>query len=365
MFHEYIQAMLMILIAEMGDKTQILAMAFATKYKIRQIVIGVALGAFLNHGLAILLGSLLTRVIPMELLQLIAGLMFIGFAFWSLQVDDEGEEEKNSAFGPIITVALAFFIGELGDKTQLTALTLGASSQFPFFILMGTVTGMVLTSLLGILIGAKLGHKIPEMQLKLGAFTVFMVFGLEKLINSPYTRSLNVSWLVVGLVVVAIAGFIKIQQFIQDVKVAEKTALRAQAQGLYEYVHKIKEDVDALCLGESHCQVCKGGMCTVGFMKDILARSSRGEVIEPYEISQINHLIERDFDLNLTREILGSLRDYYEKYPEEFIDNIMLTNLRHALERILFGAVLKDCRDFMHYQEKLIELDDTFKLKKL
>lgn len=365
MLQEYIQAMLMILIAEMGDKTQILAMAFATKYKIRQIVIGVAIGSFLNHGLAIIMGSLLTRVIPIELLQLIAGFMFVGFAFWSLQVDDEDEEEAVGKYGPIFTVALAFFIGELGDKTQLTALTLGASSNFPFFILMGTVTGMVLTSLLGIFIGSKLGHKIPEMQLKLGAFTVFMFFGLEKLINSPYAKSLNSLWLILGLSVVALIGILRIRQFIGEIKSAEKTALSTQSQALYDYVHKIKGDVDALCLGESHCEVCKGGKCTVGFMKEILDRSGRGEVIEPYEISQINHLIERDFDLMLTREILGNLKDYYEKYPEEFIDNIMLTNLRHALERILFGEVLKDCRDFNHYQEKLIELDDTFKLKKL
>lgn len=365
MFHEYLQAMLMILIAEMGDKTQILAMAFATKYKIRQIVIGVAIGAFLNHGLAILLGSLLTRVIPMDLLQLIAGLMFVGFAFWSLKVDDESKDESSSTYGPIFTVALAFFIGELGDKTQLAALTLGASSQFPFFVLMGTMTGMVLTSLIGILIGAKLGHKIPEMQLKLGAFAVFMFFGLEKLINSPYTRSFNGAWWVLGLVLIGIISTVRVRQFVEDVKASERTALSTQAQALYDYVHKIRENVNALCLGESHCQVCKGGMCTVGFMKEILDRSSRGEVIEPYEISQINHLVEKDFDLTLTREILGSLRDYYDNYPEEFIDNIMLSNLRHALERILFGEVLKECKDFIHYREKLIELDDTFRLKKL
>lgn len=365
MFQGYLQAMFMILIAEMGDKTQILAMAFATKYKIRHIVLGVAVGAFLNHGLAILLGSLLTRVVPMDLIQLIAGLMFTGFAFWSLQVEVEEEAENKSSYGPIFTVALAFFIGELGDKTQLAALTLGASSAYPFFILLGTVTGMVLTSLLGILIGAKLGRKIPEMQLKLGAFSVFMFFGLEKLINNPYTLSLNIAWIVLGLVILVLYGVVRVRRFVDEIRIAEKTALRIQAQALYEYIHKIKEDVNALCLGESRCQGCKGGLCTVGFMKDILERSSRGEVIEPYEISQINHLIEKDFDMLLTREILGNLKAYYEKYPDEYKDNVMLGNLRHALERILFGEVLKDCEDYNHYQEKLINLDDTFKLKKL
>ncbi len=365
MLQEYIQAMLMIFIAEMGDKTQILAMAFATKYKVRQIVIGVAIGAFLNHGLAIVMGSLLTKVVPLDLLQLLAGAMFIGFAFWSLQVDDEEEEESNTKYGPIFTVALAFFIGELGDKTQLTALTLGASSQFPFIILMGTVTGMVLTSLLGIFIGAKLGHKIPEMQLKLGAFSVFMFFGLEKLIISPYTKSISSIWLILGLIIIGTLGTLRIKGFVEEIKAVNQTVLSLQAQALYDYVHKIKADVDALCLGESHCEVCKGGKCTVGFMKEILERSSRGEVIEPYEISQINHLIERDFNLDLTREILVSLNDYYEQYPEEFTDNMMLTNLRQALERILFGEVLKDFKDYRQYKARLIQLDDTLKLKKL
>lgn len=365
MVQAYLQAMLMILIAEMGDKTQILAMAFATKYRIKQIILGVAIGSFLNHGLAIVLGSLLTRVVPIDLLQLIAGLMFVGFAFWSLQVDAEEAEEENAKYGPILTVALAFFIGELGDKTQLTALTLGASSHYPLLILLGTVTGMVLTSMAGIYIGSKLGHKIPEMQLKIGAFGVFMFFGLEKLIRSPYAADVNWIYIGLGLLILAGMSYYRLRHFVGDMRFVQETSLQKQAEVLFNYVHRLKQEVETLCLGEESCEVCRGGGCTVGFMKEILDRASRGEVIEPYEISQINQLIERDFNLVLTRTILMNLNDYYEAYPEEYLENMMLTYLRQALERILFGEVLKESKDFLSYRARLIELDDTFKLTKL
>lgn len=365
MLQDYIQAMFMILIAEMGDKTQLLAMAFATKYRIKQIVIGVAIGSLLNHGLAIVLGSLLTRVVPIDVLQLIAGIMFVGFAYWSLQADGEEEEEVSAKYGPILTVAAAFFIGELGDKTQLTALTLGASATYPVFILMGTVTGMILTSLLGIFIGAKLGHKIPEMQLKLGAFVVFMVFGLEKLINSPYTAQMGILAMAFGAFVLLGLSVWRIKGFVTAIKANENTNLQKKAEALYNYMHRLEMEVKELCLGEEYCEVCKGGGCTVGFMKELLEKAAKGEIIEPYEVHQINALVEKEWSPVLTQSILKSLQEYYNRYPEEYLDNIMLSNLRAALERILFGDVIKTCHDFKSYEQKLIELDSSFGLVKL
>ncbi|HSN65582.1 MAG TPA: TMEM165/GDT1 family protein, partial [Fusibacter sp.] len=84
--NDYLQALALIFIAEMGDKTQIMAMAFATQYKVKQILIGVAIGAFFNHGLAILLGSMLTQFVPLEARQLVAGVLFITFGLLSLSI---------------------------------------------------------------------------------------------------------------------------------------------------------------------------------------------------------------------------------------------------------------------------------------
>jgi putative Ca2+/H+ antiporter (TMEM165/GDT1 family) len=115
-----LKAFMLIFVAEMGDKTQILAMAFATKYPVKKVLLGIFIGAFLNHGLAVLFGSYLSQIIPISSLQIIAGFAFVGFALWTLYSDDEEEEEtKKYKLGPIFTVSLAFFLGELGDKTQL------------------------------------------------------------------------------------------------------------------------------------------------------------------------------------------------------------------------------------------------------
>lgn len=365
MFQAYLQAMVMILIAEMGDKTQILAMAFATKYKVKQIIIGVAIGAFLNHGLAILLGSMLTRVIPLEALQLIAGFMFVGFAFWSLKVDEEEEEEVEAKYGPILTVAIAFFIGELGDKTQLAALTLGASSSFPLFVLLGTVTGMVLTSGVGIFVGAKLGHKIPEMQLKLGAFAVFMFFGLEKLINSPYTAQISQAFVVAGVVLITLFSAYKIREFVFEIRSVQETAFQKQAQKLYTHVHQLKQEAEALCLGEANCTVCQGERCVVGYMKSLLEKATKGEGIDNKEIEQINGLIERAVDQSLALGMLINLNDYYRVYPEEYIKNSTLKQLRQILERLVFGEISEDFKTYKDYQTYLSGLNDAFKLNQL
>src|SRR5690606_5883620 len=107
-----------------------------------------------------LLGSYLSQVVPIKTIQMIAGAAFVGFALWTLKPEDEEEEmETRMQFGPAATVALAFFLGELGDKTQLTAITLAADASFPLLILAGTVTGMIATGALGIMVGKKLGDK--------------------------------------------------------------------------------------------------------------------------------------------------------------------------------------------------------------
>ncbi|ABR49971.1 protein of unknown function UPF0016 [Alkaliphilus metalliredigens QYMF] len=144
MIQEILKAFMLIFIAEMGDKTQILAMAFATRFSVGKVLIGIGIGAFLNHGLAVLIGSYLSQMIPISTIQMVAGIAFLGFALWTLKSDDDQDEPKIQ-FGPIATVAVAFFLGELGDKTQLTAITLAADTSYPFMILVGTVTGMIAT----------------------------------------------------------------------------------------------------------------------------------------------------------------------------------------------------------------------------
>lgn len=272
MFAEFLRAFGLIFLAEMGDKTQILAMAFATRYSIRQVLWGIFFGVLANHGLAVVLGSLLSSVLPMDTIQLIAGAAFLGFALWSLRLE-EGEEESNKASsGPVMTVALAFFIGELGDKTQLSAITLSSMSQYPLLILAGTVTGMLLVGLLGIIVGRLIGDKVPEVGIKLAAAAVFAFFGLNKLLNHLPQAYLAPQWFVPAML---LYSGLAIYLLIQMRKAAlEESALKTQAQKLKDFYSGMSQSLEEICL---HCQRCVGSGCHVGYSKLLLSDALAGQ----------------------------------------------------------------------------------------
>lgn len=167
-------------LAEMGDKTQLLAMAFATKYKASKVLIGVFIATVLNHAMAVAIGNLVTRFQTVEVwIQGLAAISFIFFGLWTIRGDKlEGEENRKTRFGAIMTVAIAFFIAELGDKTQLA--TIALATRFPtnpLWILAGTTTGMLIADGLGICVGVVMCKKIPERTIKLISAGVFILFG--------------------------------------------------------------------------------------------------------------------------------------------------------------------------------------------
>jgi len=217
MTKELLGAFLLVFVAEMGDKTQILAMMFATRYKATSVLIGVFIGALLNHGIAVLVGATLGNIIPVSVLVTIAGLAFIYFAFSSLK--DEADEEANMRGGKnaIRTVASAFFIGELGDKTQLAAITLSMDAVYPWIILMGTVLAMVVSSSIGIWIGKHIGKRISETLIKVVSAILFFVFGSIKLVTVFFNR-IDTVFIVLEVVVVTGAFIWAITRFIQNSK---------------------------------------------------------------------------------------------------------------------------------------------------
>lgn len=182
---EFINAALMVVVAEMGDKTQLLAMAMASKYKVRQVMLGVLVATVLNHALAVALGSYLSSVIPMDTIKIVAAFAFLIFGFWTLRGDKLDEEkEKKKKFGPVVTVAIAFFIAEMGDKTQLMTITIAAKSVNPVFVLLGTTTGMLIADGIGIIGGAWMSRHIPEKYIKWAAGIIFIFFGSLTLYQS-------------------------------------------------------------------------------------------------------------------------------------------------------------------------------------
>lgn len=325
---DFLKAFFLIFVAEMGDKTQIMAMAFATQYAIRGILPGVFIGSFLNHGIAILLGAMFLSKIPMDLLQLVAGGLFIIFGLLSLKLEDDEEAEtvKKKAYGAVITVALAFFLGELGDKTQLTAMTLGSESANPFLTLLGTSCGMVVVSSFGIFIGAKLGDKIPEHFMKIGAFAVFMTFGLLKVLQSSYMTPIFIVLLAVLLT--AATTFLGIR-FVKQVKANKVTAFKLQAKSLKAFKESLKTDIESLC---KQCKVCEGDTCLIKHVQILLGENPELDRVLNVEIEKLTH---EDMDVERAIGIDKKIHKFYEEHPEVEKDELALRRVHDVVEHLI------------------------------
>ena len=170
-------------IAEMGDKTQLMLIALTSKYKLRDIILGTAAAILVLNGLAVLAGGLVSEFIPDWLIKTIAALAFFYFAASTIAGDDEEEEEGSGKskikFAPL-AVFCTFFIAELGDKTQLTAITFGANEGMSaaLVVWIGCSLGLFAADILGMLVGYLLKSKTPDGLLNTLAFAIFSIFGV-------------------------------------------------------------------------------------------------------------------------------------------------------------------------------------------
>ncbi len=173
-----------VVLAEMGDKTQLLAMGFATRYHWRTVLWGVFAATLVNHFFAVMVGNYLDRLLPMEYINIGAALAFILFGFWTLKGDHLEDKDKQYSLSPFWTVAIAFFLAEMGDKTQLATVALAAEFNTVIPVWLGTTTGMVIADALGIGFGIVMGKKIPEKAVKWVAAGIFIAFGVFSLYES-------------------------------------------------------------------------------------------------------------------------------------------------------------------------------------
>lgn len=343
MIGEMIKACFFILMAEMGDKTQILALAFATKYKVQKVLLGVLIGSFLNHGLAVILGAYLSSVIPLGAIRLVAAISFIGFGLWSLKFE-EGEEEEDTKekFGPVLTVAMAFFIGELGDKTQLTAITLSTDSAYPAFILAGTVTGMIITSGIGIFVGSKLGKRIPEFTMKIVSSAIFIFFGILGLFEAVPKQYITAINIIIFFVVLGASVYILLIPSIKQLKEKRITPLKKAADKLYESVRNIRPSVENMCLGVKNCGSCQKGSCPVGRAKAVLECAiTTGDYIVPEEYKGSEKLAKKNFDMEKTLQALNSAVENCLNCGKEHDKNCVVNKVRELLEMEYFGELLQ------------------------
>ena len=173
----FIASLIFVVLAEMGDKTQLLAMAFASRFRWQTVMWGVFVATAANHLMAAAAGSYLTVIVPLESIRIAAAVSFILFGLWTIRGDTLSGEDQRYQFSPFWTVTVAFFMAEMGDKTQLATISLAVEYQAIFTVWMGTTLGMMVSNAFGIVVGIVMGKKIPERIIKWGAALIFIGFG--------------------------------------------------------------------------------------------------------------------------------------------------------------------------------------------
>lgn len=169
-----------IFVAELGDKSQLMAMTFAARYRFWTVLGGITAATAFVHLASVAIGTVVGVNLPTALISVIAGIAFLVFGAWTLRGDELSDDEAakaNRAVGSaFLAVAIAFFLAELGDKTMLATITL-ATTEGWFGTWIGSTLGMVAADALAIGVGAVLGRRLPEKAVKIGAAVLFFLFG--------------------------------------------------------------------------------------------------------------------------------------------------------------------------------------------
>lgn len=169
-----------IFVAELGDKSQLMALAFATRYKPLPVLIGITVATAIVHIVSVGLGAGLGATLPARPMNILAGLAFFGFGAWTLRgdelTDDDTRRVEQSQGKVLWAVGSVFFLAELGDKTMLATVTLATDHGW-FGTWLGSTIGMVAADALAIVVGKMLGERLPERAIRIGAALSFFVFG--------------------------------------------------------------------------------------------------------------------------------------------------------------------------------------------
>jgi putative Ca2+/H+ antiporter (TMEM165/GDT1 family) len=175
-------------ISEIGDKTQLLALLLAARFrKPMPIILGIFVATVLNHAAAALAGEWVASAVDPAYLQWGLGLLFIAMAVWALIPDklDEGEGSKVYAGGAFISTAIAFFLAEIGDKTQIATAALAAQFDALVPVVIGTTLGMMIADVPAVFVGNTAGHRINLKLVRYVAAAIFAVLGVLALATAP------------------------------------------------------------------------------------------------------------------------------------------------------------------------------------
>lgn len=211
MLTPFLTAAVFVTLNELGDKSQLLTIAFASRMKLYKVLLGVLLATLGSHGLAVIVGTLLAHVPGWDgWVRFLASVLFLIFGLWALK-PEHGSAEKppdSSHFGEVITVALAFFVAEIGDKTQLSTIALAARyPDAPLLVWTGATAGMLLADSIGMVVGTLLHHRLSAGVCRLVACVTFVLFGLFGLYEG-LTRLLHFSGVGAAVVIALTAACI-------------------------------------------------------------------------------------------------------------------------------------------------------------
>jgi putative Ca2+/H+ antiporter (TMEM165/GDT1 family) len=173
-------------LAEIGDKTQLLAFILAARFKRPvPIVLGILAATLINHGLAGALGAWITSMVSPQVMRWVLGLSFIGMAIWTLIPDEIEEEETQVAqkLGVFGATLVTFFLAEMGDKTQLATVALAAHYANPIWVVAGTTLGMLIADVPAVFVGNRFAEKIPMKLVHGIAAAIFAVMGVLTLLQ--------------------------------------------------------------------------------------------------------------------------------------------------------------------------------------
>ena len=174
-------------LAEIGDKTQLLAFILAARFKKPvPIILGILGATVVNHGLAGALGAWITGAVRPDILRWVLGLSFVGMAIWTLIPDRLGDEETRiaSRLGVFGATLVTFFLAEMGDKTQIATVAMAAHYAAPLLVVTGTTLGMLIADVPAVFVGDRLASRIPMRLVHSVAAAIFALLGMATLLGA-------------------------------------------------------------------------------------------------------------------------------------------------------------------------------------
>jgi putative Ca2+/H+ antiporter (TMEM165/GDT1 family) len=186
MFEAFATSTALVALAEIGDKTQLLSFVLAARLrKPVAIILGILVATLANHALAGSLGVAAAALLPPAVLPWITGLLFVGFGLWTLHPDSLDDDPKLHRAGAFVTTLIAFFIAEMGDKTQFATVALGARFSELTLVVIGTTLGMMLANVPAVIIGETLAQRLPLKAIRWTAAAVFIATGAITILAAP------------------------------------------------------------------------------------------------------------------------------------------------------------------------------------